>query len=283
MSYKTGKWASQIIEAQNDDGTWGQGFHTLSKPVGGRPLTTEQALRRLRILGFTLQDEPIRRAVDYMTACLRGERKMDGSWEKTHDWPLFTQLMLSSWVKIFDPQNAPALAFANRWVRVIETAFQSGAYDDDAYKSAYREEFDSPPKGPRELDFSDFYHLNLLQGVISTSTESRMLDYVINKPTCIYYVYNQPLNAPPPTWASMQTSNYLAALELLSGYPLAKDKLRFTSDWVKANVDKNGQWDLGAKSKDGVYLPLSDSWRNAQERMADCTFRVNELLTLLMI
>jgi len=43
--HKDTKWAKQIIAMQEEDGKWGS-FHTLSVS-SGRPITTEQALRRL--------------------------------------------------------------------------------------------------------------------------------------------------------------------------------------------------------------------------------------------
>lgn len=112
-NYKNGKWAEEIISLQNSDGTWGNIFHSLCLPNKHYPLTTEQALRRLKILGFTIKDAPIRKAVDCMTACLRGERKLDDYSEKSHNWKLFTKLMLSAWVRIFEPDNETALNFAN--------------------------------------------------------------------------------------------------------------------------------------------------------------------------
>jgi len=69
MSYKNGRWAKQVINLQHKDGSWGY-FHSLSQPTNEQPMTTEQALRRLRILGFTAEDEPIRRALAYVEKCL---------------------------------------------------------------------------------------------------------------------------------------------------------------------------------------------------------------------
>ena len=84
MNHKNGKWANQILEACHDDGMWGN-FHTMSRPVTGRPITTEQALRRLYILGYTIEDEVIQRVVDRMVLCVKGEQKIDGYYEKKHD------------------------------------------------------------------------------------------------------------------------------------------------------------------------------------------------------
>jgi hypothetical protein len=278
MNHKEGKLAEKIIELQNDDGTWGQVFHSLSQPNKRYLLTTEQALRRLKGLGFTIKDTPIRKAVDCMTSCLHGERKIDNYWEKTHNWELFTQLMLSTWVRIFEPDNELALKFSKHWSNIIEKAFESGTYNDDAYLKAYICEFSSKPKGSRELDFSDFYHIHLLQGVLSEKVENQLLDYIISKQYGIFYVYNKPLNELPNAFASKEASQYLSAIEILSGYKLANGKLGFIVDWLENNIDENGQWDLGTKANDNVYFPLSDSWKKAEYRKSDCTERITTIL-----
>ena len=46
--HKDGKWAKQLIGLQHPDGSWGR-FHSLATH-GNSPVTTEQALRRLKIL-----------------------------------------------------------------------------------------------------------------------------------------------------------------------------------------------------------------------------------------
>ena len=276
MSYKNGKWARQILALQQDDGTWGLEFHSLSAPNKRHPLTTEQALQRLMFLGFDINDAPIRKAVDYMTACLRGERKMDNSWEKLHNWPLFTNMMLAAWIKIFEPDNELALTFARRWADVIEKAFKNGKYVHNDYLNAYIAQFNSKPKGGRELDFATFYQMHLLQGLLAPKTESRMLDYVLTKPNGIYYIHSGLLITPPEVFASRYVGGYLAALTILAGYDLGKEKLGFAVEWLNENRDADGQWDFGAKVNDGRYFPLSDSWRNIEDRKADCTNRVME-------
>jgi hypothetical protein len=281
MNHKYGEISRKIIKLQNDDGTWGTVFHSLAAPNKKYPLTTEQALRRLRILGFTINDAPIRKAVDCMTACLCGRRKIDNYWEKTHNWELFTQLMLSTWVKIFEPDNELALKFSKRWANIIEKAFESGVYNNDAYIDAYICGFSSEPKGGRELDFSDFYHIHLLQNVLPVNIESQLLNYIITKPNGIYYIYDKALSELPSAFASKETSRYLSALEILSGYKLAKEKLCFIFEWLENNKDENNQWDLGATANDNVYFPLSDSWKKVEYRKADCTEKITTILQAL--
>lgn len=278
VDFRGGRWARELLALQNPDGTWGTQFHTLSGVDRRKGLvTTEQALRRLKVLGFTLEDEPIRRAVDCMAACLRGERKIDEYWEKGHDWALFTQLMLAAWVREFWPEEPSALAFARRWAGVMERTFQGGSYDGQAYREAYGEEFHSPIRGGRERDFVDFYHISLLRGLLSPQTERRFVDYVLDKPEGVYYICGGPMARLPEEFASRETARYLRGLELLAGYGAAREKLGFAADWLMACREKDG-WDLGPKAGDGISLPLSDSWRRRGARKADCTRWVGGIL-----
>jgi hypothetical protein len=275
-----GKWAQQIISLQNQDGTWGHFFHGLGRPTAKQPITTEQALRRLGVLGYTIADEPIRKAVDCMAACLRDGQAIDAYSEKKHDWPLFTRMMLSAWVRQFDPQNEQALAFARIWAAVADRAFENGGFDRDSHARAFTGQFGRPPRPQSgfEMGYGYLYDAYLLQGLLSPSTERLYLDLCLSKPGGIYYVGSGRLDDPPPVFASRQTGLWLAGLEALAGYGLAKEKLGFAGAWLLANRSADGTWDLGPKANDGVYLPLSDSWRKPGDRVADCTERVTRLL-----
>ncbi len=277
MTHKNGKWAKQILDCRNEEGLWGN-FHTLSRPVGNKAITTEQAIRRLRILGFTKEDEPIRAALERMCLCVSGRKKIDDYSEKTHDWPLFEKLMLSAWIRLFDPENEIALAVAKQWAFIAEKAFSGGQYNIEADREAFALQFGRKPKSAFETGFGMFYHAVLLQGVLSPGTEGLLLDYYLTRQGGIYYIYEKCLSELPETFASKNTSRYLAAVETLYGYRQAREKLGFVVEWLVSNQDECGSWDLGAGAKDGVYFPLSDSWRKPESRIADCTERINRIL-----
>ena len=227
-----------------------------------------------------MEDEPIRKAVDCMAACLRGERMIDDYNEKKHDWPLFTKWMLSTWVKLFDPENKEALSFARQWAHIAKRAFGKGAFDKDSHAKAFAEQFGRLPRPQSgfEMGYGFLYDAYLLQGVLPPEIERRLLDFYLSKPDGIYYVGSGQLNILPPIFASRKTSFYLAGIEVLAGYNLASEILGFVVDWLNANKDENGQWDLGSKANDGIYFPLSDSWKKAEARIADCTERITQLL-----
>lgn len=276
MSHRHGKWASAILSAQRPDGTWPAWcFHGLSMSDKS-PLTTEQALRRLHALGFTGEDEPIRRCVDTMASCLRGERKIDTYWEKGIDWAMYEPLMLAAWIRRFDPDQPDAMTYARRWAKVVETAFAEGSLNDVAWNAAYEAEFHRKARHLQPIGFTSFYHALLLPEVLSPEVESAMMQHILEHG--MYYIYAKPLIQPPAVFASKETSSWLAALELLADYPSARKKLDFAAAYLYMCIGTDGLWDMGATANDKVYFPLSDNWRAASSRKADCTERIRRFL-----
>lgn len=271
------KWAEELLALQHDDGSWGY-FHSLSEPRKNN-VTTEHALRRLSILGYTLEDEPIQRAVEYMSGCLRGVRTLPDRREKTHNWDLFTSLILSAWIRRFTLDDPSANRVAAAWAEVLTETFSSGVYGPEAYVRAYRAAFGEKPWGGRLADYVSFYQVSLLSRGLDWETEGRVLDDILAHEGGIFYIYGPgPLSRLPGEFASKDASRYLGALELLAEYGRGPEKLRFAARWLRANRGTDGLWDLGPSVRDKLYFPLSDSWRKPGARQQDCTHRVQRLL-----
>lgn len=269
--HRSSRQAAHILADQRPNGTWpGWCFHSMAQP-GKAPLCTEQALRRLHALGFTRKDEPIRRCLETMAACLRGERKIDAYWEKGVDWAMFEPLMLAAWIRRFDPEQPDALSFGRRWAKVAEAAFVQGALDEVAWLAAYEDEFRRSSRHPAPIRFTPFYHAMLLPGLLSPATELAMVCHLLTRPDGMYYVCPRPLCHPPAAFSSKETACWLEALTLLAAYRSARQELAFASAWLHMNASPAGQWDLGAGAADKVHFPLSDSWRSKAVRRADCT------------
>jgi len=280
--HRQGLHALAVLAEQNADGTFGRMFHSLARPDGKHPLTTEQALRRLYALGFTRWDEAIQLTLHTLTDCLLYKRKIDDYSEKSHNWELFTRTMLAAWLRRFDPENAPALDFARQWAKVIEAAFEDGVFCKQAYLEAYEQILSRGAKESREPDFCNFYPLALLPGLLRPDTESLFFDYILVNPKGVYYLYDRPLYKPPEVFASLDTVRWLSAIELLSHYPQAKEKLAFAAQWINQNRLPDLRWDLGPKAKDGIHLPLSDSWRKKEDRIKDCTEWIGRIMSKLV-
>lgn len=277
--YKGGKWARQIIALQEEDGKWGC-FHTLSRSYGAA-LTTEQALRRLERLGYTMEDECIQKAVGYMEDCLAGKSSIPDRREKLHDWDIFTSLILAAWIRRFTCDSPKANQVARQWADIINSAFAKGAYDQDEYAAAFHSILGMKPRGGKLIDFVNFYPISLMQSCLDERMECAVVDHVISRDNGIYYIYESGLSILPPVFESKNASRYLAAIELLSFYKYAVGKLDFVVDWLYKNQNADGKWDMGKAVNDKIYFPLSDDWRKKEVREADCTERIGELVSRL--
>lgn len=277
--HKDTKWARDIISLQDDEGKWGW-FHSLSQFYNS-PITTEQALRRLERLGYTMEDECILRAVCYMNDCLVGKKEIPDRKEKVHDWNSFTSLILATWIRRFTNDNPAAEKVAKQWSEVIMCAFESGTYDHKKYVSAYQDILGLKPKGGRIIDFVSFYPLSLVKGGLDEKTEAAVVDYVMDREDGIYYIYDGRISSLPRYFESRKASQYLSAIELLSSFTSANHKWNFVVDWIISNKNENGKWDMGKSVNDKIYFPLSDNWRKRETREADCTERITDLLLVL--
>ncbi len=272
--HKDGKWARQITELQREDGSWGD-FHSLAVSGGSR-VTTEQALRRLEILGYTMEDECIRKAVRYMNDCLVGEKTIPDREEKVHDWSVFTSLLLATGIRRFTRDSDAANRVAENWAEIVTAAFEGGSYDYDRYVTAYKSIL--RPNGGRIIGIEIYYPVSLLCDCLDEKTELAFAEHILNFEKGIYYIYDRPLSVLPQEFCSRNASNYLGAVELLIRYKRASYKLGFVADWLNANRGENGKWDMGKAVNDKRYFPLSDDWRKDAAREADCTERIEKIL-----
>lgn len=278
--HKEGKWARSLIALQEPDGKWGC-FHSLSRFYGAS-VTTEQALRRLEILGFTEDDECIQKALSYMNDCLTGKISIPDRAEKVHDWNIFTSLILSAWIRRFTPDNTHANGIAGKWARIITSAFSTGVYNHDHYTSAYHSILGMKPAGGRLIDFTNFYPLSLVAGCLDEDTEKALIRYVLTKADGIYYIFDKPLIIPPACFQSREACRYLDAVELLMRLAGAKGELDFVRNWLSENRAPDGTWDMGKDAGDKIHFPLSDNWRKRETRIADCTERIKPIFEKLI-
>ncbi|MBP7401225.1 MAG: hypothetical protein KBA30_01255 [Clostridia bacterium] len=276
--FRDGKHARALLDMQRPDGSWGQ-FHSQTAPY--REPTTEQALRRLRILGFTRTDEPIRRALSYLRDCLDGRRTIPDRREKWIGFDMYMETALAAGIREFDPDDPSAARIAARWREVVSEAFSGGFYDEGAYRSAFLRVFGFPcGNHARYIDFVALYPVALLAAELGPETGAAVVRYVLDHPAGLYYVSGGPLRSHPKSLADRGVSAWMAAIGLLARYPgeRARGELRFAADWLEQVRDPAGFWDMGPGARDGIYLPLSDSWRDPGVRRSDCTLHVGELL-----
>lgn len=272
--HKNGKWASQIIEWQDDEGKWGD-YHSLAV-AGNSHITTEQAIRRLERLGYTIEDDCIQKAVQYMSDCLVGKKNIPDRVEKVHDWNVFLSLILSTGIRRFTKDNPIANKVVEQWAEIVTATFADGNYHYDKYVEAYKSVL--KPNGGRIIGIENYYPVSLLCDCLDEKTQCAFVEHILNFNKGIYYVYDNKITAPPQEFQSKNASRYLGAIELLVRYKHAQHKLNFVIDWLYANRNENGKWDMSKAVNDKLYFPLSDDWRKSEIREADCTERIENIL-----
>jgi hypothetical protein len=210
-----------------------------------------------------MDDKPIKKAVKYMNDCLTGKNIIPDRWEKRHNWKIYTDLMLSTWIRIFTKENKMANNIARKWYEIINKSFANNSYYHSTYVNKYENIFGIKMnlEAGRLVDFVHFYPISLLTNTLDKKTEAKFFRYILEHDSRMYYVYGKKLINVPKTFQSKVASNYLRAIELLAKYdnPDCKRQLKYIKVWLKENMTKNNEWDMGKESKDGINYPLSDS------------------------
>ncbi|ULQ60296.1 hypothetical protein K7I13_03015 [Brucepastera parasyntrophica] len=144
----------------------------------------------------------------------------------------------------------------------------------------YKTIFGIKPNGGRFIDFVTFYQVSLVTNILDKNIEPVYFKYILEHEPGIYYIYNKKIKNVPEIFSAKHTGYYLRAIELLARYnnQECKDQLRFVVEWLRKNRNEQNKWDLGKESKDGISLPLLDSWRKDEHRIEDCTNRINRLI-----
>ena len=144
------KEIDRIVGLQQPNGSFGY-FHGLSVPTTSS-LTTEQAMRRLKILGLTKDDEPTKRVIGYMHDCLKGKIRTIDRREKVLNWDAFESFIMAVWLSIFEVDDSLADPVKDMWKDILKEAFETGEFDENRYNGAYRKHIPVLNKGERLID-----------------------------------------------------------------------------------------------------------------------------------
>lgn len=150
QNYKNGKWANQIISMQHPDGSW-ECFHTL-RGNSDTPITTEMAPFCLEMLGYTAEDECIKRAITHMATLLHTGELPEGK-EKTSGFEIFVDLIVAARICRFTNQCESANEIVGKWAQIITKAFSCGTYSQTDYDACYTPVFGRKPKGRKTYRF----------------------------------------------------------------------------------------------------------------------------------
>lgn len=270
------KLVKKITDQQLEDGSWDR-FHTLSSDSVTN-ISTENALRRLLILGLDKYDEPVRKAFFYMERYLKREIDFRDRKEKLSDWNEITDLFAAAWMLEIDPSSEIAGRVADKWAALIIQSFSGETFNYQQYSKAFMDIFKVKP-GKRVWDIESFHIAVILKDRIPLEVEEKYISYILGNDKGLYYISGRKkLTDLPESFMSRETNRFLFAHTLLSRYSSYKSKCFFVEKWLQENQGEDGLWDLGSASRDNVFLPYSESWRKGLNRNVDSTLFIQKYL-----
>jgi hypothetical protein len=269
----------ELAAEQWEDGGWGA-FHSMNTRRRQRVPTTEVGVERALALGLDRMHPILQKASRYIVEAMVGERTFPDYHEKNDRWPTGMRLFLASTLSRIQPDH-PLLDEDRRlWLEIARRTFRSGEYREEDEIGAHAELTGATVKDSY-LVLNGRYQLNILgsvPGLLSEELERALLRWLWSRPDGIGYL-NVLLSAPPPCGKPGPLDRWLASVESLARlFPAWVRFARPSVDWLWAQQNDQGFWDLGPRPPFSSYLPLSDSWRRTQDRVFDWTTRVLSLL-----
>ena len=269
----------QELEAEQwEDGGWGA-FHSRSTLLKQKIPSTEVGVERALSLGLDASHPILQRASVYILNIMQGKFPFPDYHEKNDRWQTGMRLFLASTLSLVHPDH-PVLDQDRRlWREIARRAFQAGKYSEEDEIQAHADLTDATVKDSY-LVLNNRYQLNVLgsiPGTLSEELETALLQWLWAKPDGIGYLEIS-LSQPPPTKPG-PFDRWLASLEMLARlFPLWVSLAQPSIGWLWKQADEQGCWDFGPRSGSMFFLPLSDSWRDRQNRLFDWTTRILILL-----
>lgn len=261
-----------LVRQQSQVGSWGKRFFTRNKVVKNPAHTTETALIRLNAMAVDPSRQIMVKAIDYLEKLLDGRLiwpdKIDPALGNDEAMRLVVAARLSEIV----PEHPYVVKYADTIIKILTAAFSAGYFDEGQMREASEDLLGLRLDSDCQICFS-LYPLILLRDKVDYELEQRWMDHIFNKRRGIYLINNRSLNHLPLSFPSEESMRYINAMDILSWYPSAMSHLDNARDWLWDQLTGNGFWDFGLFGRDGLELPLSNSWRDPLCRQIDSTVR----------
>jgi hypothetical protein len=282
LALQGSKWIALLRNSQWPDGTWGR-FHTQDTSVKQPFATTEAAISTALDSGLDRHSPILQKVQNVILEYMDGKICWPDPPEK-HDNPLAWYVWVRHWsaavLSQIDPYHPRLDEFWNIWAEAVQASFQSGCYDRQNEIAALNSFMECRMKKP--VPFHTKYPLWILSAThhrLPGDLERLLLEFVMQAPMGIYYVYDKPISV-RPTNHSKGFLGWLKAHQLLSRFRIWNQIVQEDLNWIWAQRNEHGFWDTGSQvaRKPFTSFPLSETWRRPENRMIDSTV---EILTLL--
>ncbi|MBN2004217.1 MAG: hypothetical protein JXA21_12750 [Anaerolineae bacterium] len=280
---KESKWVALLRDAQLADGTWGR-FHTQDSRLKQPFPTTEVAIAIALDSGLDKHTLLLQKTIGTIVEYVDGETVWPDTPEKHENplaWYVWGRHFSAAVLALIDRQHPRLDEFWNLWAEAMRAAFHSGSYDRQKEIEVLNLLLECRMKNP--VPFHKKYPLLILSATnnrLPEALERQLLDFVVNSPEGIYYVYAKTIHAPVPPILSKDFWHWFQAHKLLSRFPLWRTMSEDAVNGIWAQRTGDGLWDLGGKiaRKPFTSFPLSEAWRRPENRLIDSSV---EILTLL--
>ncbi len=272
------RWVRALAAEQRADGGWGA-FHSGNTRNKQAIPTTEAGVERALALGLENTHPVLVKAKDYLVGILQGRIVFPDRPEKNNRWATGVRLFTAATLARIAPEH-PELAHERQlWTQIARRAFQAGSYNDDDEAQAHVELTGASVRGSY-LMLRGKYQLILFgsfPGELPLDVEKALLAWLWQLPDGLGYL-SVPLYLPPPDRPGA-VDRWMASHELLGQYfPNWASFAAPAVDWLLAKQQADGYWDFGPRPAARVNLPLSDSWRELNNRKIDWSVRVLTIL-----
>ncbi len=268
----------ELEKEQRSDGSWGA-FHSRSTLLMQKIPSTEVGIERALSLGLDVTNPILQKASAYILSIMQGDIPFPDYHEKNDRWQTGMRLFLASTLSLIHPDHPILNADRELWHEIAKRTFISSQYNEQDEIEAHADLTRATVKDSY-LVLNGKYQLNILgsiPGTISKELEMALLHWLWEKPYGIGYL-GIPLNHEPPQKIG-PFDRWLASLEMLARlFPSWINFAQPSIDWLWGKKNKQGYWDFGRKPSSMGFLPLSDSWRERQNRIYDWTTRILILL-----
>jgi len=264
-----------LSDEQWEDGSWGR-LHSKDYNAGQKISTTEAGVARAIHLGLDKDHPILKKASQYLLSVLETGECRDRP-EKNDRWETGLRLIAASTLAKIEPRHPALDEIWALWLEIIERAFASGDYDEDAEVQAHKELTGASVRGSY-LTLDNKYTLGLMSSRVSEmppGVEEALVQFIWNLDKGVGYL-NVGVSL-PPAMKSGPIDRWFASHELLSRFPTWRRLAGETVEWLWGMCTEE-RWDFGPKSPTSEVMPLSENWRRGNTRQIDWTTRMLLLL-----
>jgi hypothetical protein len=265
-----------LAEEQWEDGSWGR-QHSKDTRADQKIGTTETGVERALHLGLDQGHPILQKASQHLISVIETGECRDRR-EKNDRWMTGVRLFAASTLAKIEPRHSALDGVWALWMEILERAFASGDYDEDAEVQAHKELTGASVRGSY-LTLRNKYTLGLFgsrPSEIPPNLEQALMAFIWNLDEGIGYL-SVPVSLPPLMKPST-IDRWFASHELLSRFPTWGKLVGETVEWLWGMCKTAGRWDFGPRSPASVVMPLSKDWRQKGARQIDWTTRVLLLL-----